>query len=139
MSQVIRIPRIGDVVAERYRLIEEIGRGGFGVVFRATQLNIQREVALKMLLPHALTVEGVVARFEREARLAAGLRHPNSVVIYDHGLHSGAPDATPLPYIAMELLEGETLQSYLVRHRRLGAEEVTDILLEALGSLGEAH
>jgi serine/threonine protein kinase len=140
MAQVIRIPGAGEVIGGQYELGEEIGRGGFGVVFRARQLGVvERDVAIKMLLPHAMTTQGVVERFAREARLAASLSHPNSVVIYNHGLHQPSPEITAMPYIAMEYLDGETLQQYLARHKRLTVEDASEILMQALGSLGEAH
>jgi serine/threonine protein kinase len=141
MTEVIRIPKTGDVIGGKYQLQEEIGRGGFGIVFRSRQLGVERTVAVKMLLPHAITHEGVTERFKREARLASQLRHANSVQIYDYGIHHEGDKATVqgLPYIAMEYLEGETLQSYLIRHRRLKLEDARDILDQTLSSLGEAH
>jgi hypothetical protein len=58
MTEVIRIPKTGDVIGGKYQLQEEIGRGGFGIVFRSRQLGVERTVAVKMLLPHAITHEG---------------------------------------------------------------------------------
>lgn len=139
MTEVIRIPKSGDVIGGQFQLKEEIGRGGFGVVFRARQLGVERNVAVKMLLPHAMTHEGVIERFKREARLASSLTHRNSVTIYAYGIHQEGEGVQGLPYLAMEYLEGETLQGYLVRHRRLTYKDALDILKQALGSLAEAH
>lgn len=139
MSEIIRLPSVGELVADRYRLTNEIGRGGFGVVFKALQEGINRNVAVKMLLPHAMSHDGVVERFKREAHLAGSLTHPNTVKIHDSGIHAPRPEVKPLPFIVMEYLEGETLQSYLHRRKRLRLDDTMDILQQILGSLSEAH
>ncbi len=139
MSEIIRIPSLGDLIAGKYRLSKEIGRGGFGVVFQANQEGINRLVAVKMLLPHAMSHEGVVERFRREAHLAGSLSHPNTVKVHDSGLHKSGENVKALPYIVMEYLEGETLHEYLRRHGRLKRKDAFGILLQILGSLSEAH
>lgn len=139
MSEIIRLPSVGELVADRYRLTNEIGRGGFGVVFKALQEGINRNVAVKMLLPHAMSHDGVVERFKREAHLAGSLTHPNTVKIHDSGIHAPISEIKPLPFIVMEYLEGETLQSYLHRRKRLRLDDTMDILQQILGSLSEAH
>ena len=139
MSEVIRIPESGDTVGGQFQLEREIGRGGFGIVYRARQLGIERHVAVKMLMPHALTHEGVVERFKREARLASSLTHPNSVTIYAYGIHSENETDRGLPYIAMEYLQGQTLHEYLYDRGQLSLDETVSVLKQALGSLAEAH
>jgi predicted Ser/Thr protein kinase len=86
-----------------YELLEEIGRGGMGVVFRATQLSLDREVAIKMILRDRLASEGERQRFFAEARATAQLQHPGIVPVYDVGEIDGRP------YFAMQYLQGRTL------------------------------
>src|SRR5213075_1926211 len=98
----------------RYRILGELGRGAMGAVYRAVDPLIEREVAIKTLLPDlpADVMEEVRERFLREARSAGRLNHPNIVTIHDVGVHEG------VAYIAMELLEGRSLQQML-RDERL--------------------
>lgn len=133
-----RIPRSGDVIAEQYVLDREIGRGSMGVVYAAHQLGLERRVAIKMLLPKALVIDGVIERFHRGARLASSLTHPHAVIIYAIGNHHD-PDGGHLPFMAMEHLEGEDLYDYIERKGRLTLDESLWMLEQALGSLAEAH
>lgn len=139
MAGVVVLPKAREIIDDRYRLTREIGRGGFGVVFEASDRQAQRLVAVKMLLPETVDADGVWARFDREARLASTLRHPNSVEIFAFGIYGGGPGVRGLPYIVMEYLNGEDLQDYLNRHRTLSVAETARILMQALGSLAEAH
>ncbi len=140
MTELIRIPGPGDLIGDQFLLDEELGRGGFGIVFKAKQLGVERPVAVKMLLPHAMTHEGVLERFKREARLASSLVHRNSVTIYAYGVHDGGENIKGVPYIAMEYLKGETLQDHLKsRGGSIPLNEATEIVAQALGSLAEAH
>lgn len=139
MRTIAKIPAEGATIDNQFVLGRAIGRGGVGIVFEATQLGLHRKVAVKMLLPSAMGVEGVVERFQREARLASSLRHPHSVAIYSFGVY-GAEDAVQgLPYIAMEYLDGETLDAYVRRRGKLPEREVIELLTQILGSLAEAH
>src|SRR5262249_31116549 len=100
-------PRIGRVVAGRYKLLEALAEGGMGVVYRAERVGIGGPVVVKFL--HAMLSEkaGIVDRFEREARATALLNHPNCVALVDFGLDEGAP------FLVMELAEGQTLADFL--------------------------
>ena len=89
------------------RILGEIGRGGMGVVYEAEQASLGRRVAVKVLLGHLFPDAGQVARFEREARTAASLRHPGIVTVYGVGEHEG------LHYFVMELIEGVSLDRVL--------------------------
>ena len=97
--------KVGDVIAGRYRIERLLGAGGMGEVFEATQLNLGRSVALKVLLPRYAVSDEAVIRFEREARVAAAIDHPGVIRVYDWGESSGAV------YLAMELLRGHTLRT----------------------------
>ncbi len=123
----------GTVLAERYELVDVIGRGGFGTVWRAQQLNMRREVAIKILPQRFINVEDVVERFKREAMLASRLRHPNTITLHDYGEHEG------LLYIVMEILTGEDLADLLQRDGRLPQDRIIHISRQVLKSLAEAH
>src|SRR6185369_2760725 len=126
-------PAPGLVVGDRYRIEELIGQGGFGAVYRATQLNLGRAVALKVLLPELLGEDGLL-RFQREAELAQLLSHPNTVRVLDFGR---APDGSP--YLVFELLSGRTLESEIVRAHGIDAARVGRIAAQVLKALMEAH
>jgi serine/threonine-protein kinase len=114
MAKGLTIPNVGETLAGRYVVEEQIGRGGFGVVFKATQLGMQRTVALKTLLPSAMVQEDRVERFRREAMLARNLNHPNTIRLYDFGQTDGG-----LLFIAMEFLDGRPLSQRGIIHRDL--------------------
>ena len=96
----------GEVIAERYRVRRLLGEGAMGAVYRATQLNLGRAVALKMLTVHR-EVPDARARLLREARVASALRHPNAVQVHDVGEDRGRP------YLVMELLDGYDLRAHV--------------------------
>ncbi len=98
---------IGKVLGH-YRVLEKIGSGGMGEVYRASDERLGRDVAVKILKPSLAHDQDRLRRFEQEARAAAALSHPNIVAIYDIGMHDGAP------YIVSELLEGQTLRERLL-------------------------
>ncbi len=140
MSTDSTVLKPGDIVAGRFELERKLGEGGMGVVFLATQIQLRRKVALKLILPEHAARKGARARFEREARVASALRHPNAVEVYDFGEHQGAL------YMAMELLTGVTLRSLvdldrpplpLVRALRY-ARQIADVLTAA-ASIGLVH
>jgi eukaryotic-like serine/threonine-protein kinase len=132
--QGVSIPKLGDVIAGRYELTGELGKGGFGMVFKATQMGMNRPVALKVLLPQAASVDTVVERFQREAQLAKNLVHPNTIQLFDFGeTESGCL------FIAMEYLDGQTLDDLLKREGPLTMDRVVHIAIQILKSLAEAH
>ncbi len=118
----------------RYLIIGELGRGAMGAVYRAIDPLIEREVAIKTLLPHLpdLEMAKIRERFLREARSAGRLNHPNIVTIFDVG------EQDDLAYIAMELLEGRTLQQMLAENRRLSVETAADIAAQVADALDHA-
>jgi serine/threonine-protein kinase len=126
-------PLIGRIVADRYRIIEQIGRGGMGVVYRVEHARIGKLMALK-LLTGELTRDGTqVARFKREALMASKLSHPNTVQVFDFGTADG------LVYLAMEYLRGEDLGRIIRREGALSVERTAKIVIQIASSLSEAH
>src|SRR5690349_5655173 len=125
----------GSILGGKYRLISEIGRGGMGSVWRAEHLAWEAPVALKIMNRDITARPEAVARFEREVRLAAGLRSPHVVQVLDHGLD----EATQTPFIAMELLEGESLARRLRRLGPLSPAEMFDIFSQLVRALTRAH
>jgi serine/threonine protein kinase len=105
-----------------YRIEDVIGRGGMGVVYRATDLELERLVALKLIAPELAGHERFRERFLRESRLAASLDHPNVVPIHEAGEEVGRL------YIAMRYVDGEDLRGVLARERTLGTERTLAIV-----------
>ena len=131
----VTLPSAGEVVAGRYKILRELGKGGFGAVYHATQLGIEKEVALKILLPSAASMEGASERFRREAMLSKELTHPNTISLHDYG---GTADG--LTYIAMEYLEGVTLEDEIkASEGGMSIERTRHIITQILKSLNEAH
>jgi dienelactone hydrolase/predicted Ser/Thr protein kinase len=120
------------LIAGKYRIVEEIGRGGMGVVYKAEDIKLKRSVALKFLPPHLMDSPELKERFLIEAQAAAALSHPNICVIHEVGEDEGRP------YIAMEFVEGETLRDK-VKKGPLKTEEALDIASQIAAGLGEAH
>ncbi|MBH24941.1 MAG: hypothetical protein CMH57_10900 [Myxococcales bacterium] len=128
-------PQIGDVLANRYRLESVIGRGGFGIVYKATHLDINRQIALKVLLPEWINQDPELAiRFRRESLLASRLRHPNTITLYDHGQCD-----TGMLYMSMEFVQGRPLSAVLREESPIPAARLVPILQQILSSLTEAH
>ncbi|MFI8182441.1 serine/threonine-protein kinase [Actinacidiphila glaucinigra] len=125
--------RSGEQVAGRYDLVERIGRGGMGEVSKAYDLESHVFVAVKLLLAD-VGDEEAVARFSREARIGARIRHPGVVPVYDAGQDAGQP------FIVMELLEGSDLRTLLARRPGgLPLREAVDLALEVSEVLAAAH
>ena len=127
-------PLLGTTVGGRFVVVKKIGAGGMGAVYRAKQEGMDRDVAVKVLLGDMSENDTVLRRFTLEALAVSRLRHPNTIQIFDYG-------QTPQghPYIAMELLEGQTLHDLLKKERPLPIRRALRILAQVAQSLAEAH
>jgi eukaryotic-like serine/threonine-protein kinase len=122
---------IGKTVSH-YNIVEKLGDGGMGVVYKAKDIRLERFVALKFLSPDLVRDQLALERFQREARAVAALDHPNICTIYDVGEHEGQP------FIAMQLLQGETLRERILR-KPLEFEEILDYAMQIAEGLESAH
>jgi len=123
----------GTVILGRYRLDSLLGRGGMGSVWRAEHLQLRSPVAIKLLDAAISNNQQMLARFMREAQSAALLRSPHVVQVLDFGVDDGTA------FIAMELLQGESLAERLKRVKQVPAEEVIRLLTQVLRAIGKAH
>jgi eukaryotic-like serine/threonine-protein kinase len=126
-------PLVGRVVDGRYRVESRVARGGMATVYLALDRRLDREVALKVMLPQLADDAEFVGRFVREARAAARLSHPNVVQVFDQGSDGD------LLYLAMEYLPGRTLRDVLAERRAFTVREALTVLDPVLDALGAAH
>ncbi len=117
----------------KYEIVAELGRGGMGVVYKARDPFIGRMVALKTISPELVSDPEILKRFYREAQSAGTLQHPNIVTIYDLG------EADGRPYIAMEFVEGESLQNIINRRARIPLAAKLRLVQQFCEGLGHAH
>jgi hypothetical protein len=123
----------GTLLADRYRIIGPLGKGGMGEVYRATDIRLGQTVALKFLPEEAVHDPGKLARFHNEVRVARQVTHPNVCRVYDIGEVAG------LPFLSMEFVDGEDLASLLRRIGRLPQDKAIEIARKLCAGLAAAH
>ena len=132
ISTPIPLAEPGTLIAGKYRIVEEVGRGGMGVVYKAEDTKLKRTVALKFLPPHLMDSTELKERFIIEAQAAAALSHPNICVIHE------VEEAAGQSYIAMEYVQGETLRDK-IKKGPLKTEDALEIAIQVAEGLSEAH
>src|SRR5579864_1883029 len=128
----VDIPRLEGKTISHYRILQAIGRGGMGVVYKAEDLKLRRSVALKFLPDSLAQDQQALQRFEREAQAASALNHPNICTVYE------IDEAGGVHFIAIEFLAGETLRDRMAR-ARLEIKELARIAIEICDALEAAH
>ncbi|MGB3863381.1 MAG: serine/threonine-protein kinase, partial [Candidatus Aminicenantaceae bacterium] len=123
----------GTLFADRYEIIEELGKGGMGKVFRVEDKNIQEEVALKLIKPEIAVDEGMIERFRNELKMARKITHKNICRMYDLNEEDGTP------YITMEYVSGEDLKSLIRKQGKLSEERTIAIARQVCEGLAAAH
>jgi serine/threonine protein kinase len=126
------MPKVGDVIADKYTIEQLIGLGGMGAVFAATHKFTGKRIALKWMLPELAQDVDAVQRFMREAHAAGRINHPNVVDVYDVGQHQDSY------FLVMEYLHGEPLTSALAR-RDMTASELLQLIMPAMRGVAAAH
>lgn len=129
-----QFPKVGEIFEERYELLEILGSGGIGIVYKALQTDAGRVVAIKMLQQRLSQDETVKRRFVREAQVLNKLKHENIVTVY----HLGETNSSML-YLVMEYIEGVSLRSLLVAEKRLSAPRTVRICLQLCAALSHMH
>jgi serine/threonine-protein kinase len=132
-SGAIPDPFVGQTLDGRYQVLERMGVGGVGVVYRGRQVQLGRFVAIKVLHQHTAAQPEWRRRFEREAKALSALAHPNVVTVTDSGIADG------VPYLVMELLQGKTLADLIKKEAPLPAARALDIARQTLRGLAFAH
>ena len=127
-------PLVGKLLGERFQVVEQIGQGGSGTIYRAEHVTLRRKVAIKVLHQELSRDDLAVERFRREATTVAEIDNEHIVEIHDFGRTNDGR-----LYLAMELLEGDTLDHILEREKTLSVEKVADILIQVGEALMEAH
>jgi serine/threonine protein kinase len=125
---------IGKELAGRFQMVEKIGQGGMGAVFKAVHTQMGRACAIKLLLPMSSDSDSTVERFKREAQMASRIDNPHAVTIYDFG-----EAETGMLYLAMEYIEGKSLAHLLTNERPLSSERIVHITSQIAEALSAAH
>lgn len=136
-TKTLTIPKLeltqGKLFANRYDVIEELGQGGMGHVYRVKDKNIQEEVALKLIKPEVASDEKMIERFRSELKIARKITHKNICRMYDLN------EAEGIPYITMEYVEGEDLKTLIKKQGKLAPDTAISIAKQVCEGLKEAH
>jgi serine/threonine-protein kinase len=132
-TDAVSLPSLGTVVAEKYRIVSMLGRGGMGAVFKVRHEITRKVFALKWMLPGLSRNADAVQRFLLEASTSGRVVHRNLVDIYDVGEQGGSH------YMVMEFVDGETLAQRLAAQSQLGVSEVCRVLIGVMRGLAAAH
>jgi serine/threonine-protein kinase len=124
---------ITDVLAEKYKILNLQGKGGMANVYRAIQIGLDREVAIKIIHPSLINDEDTIKRFKLEAKAAAKLSHPNIITVYDVG------EASEIVYICLEFLDGIDLAEQIRNEGRLRVDQLLNIMMPIASALDEIH
>jgi tRNA A-37 threonylcarbamoyl transferase component Bud32 len=122
------------MLGERYRLEKRLGQGGMGKVYRATDLSLNRAVAVKMIRDEFFANQKAVEKFRQESQVTGSFTHPNVVTVHDFGV-----DTNQRVFLVMELLEGITLREEMRTKKRLTAERTLELFGEMCAGIGAAH
>ena len=131
------MPNPDDLLMGRYRILERIGSGGMATVHRARDERLERDVAVKVLLPNLAGDPATAARFEREARSLAASSHPGVVAVFD--VDAGDPSTGREPFFVMELCRGGSLADRLADGRRMAPDDLVPILVPVADGLADLH
>jgi eukaryotic-like serine/threonine-protein kinase len=127
-------PLLGRLLADRYRLVQKIGQGGMGSIYKALQTKMERICAIKLLTALSHDNEAALARFNREAKMASRIDNRHAITIYDYGEAEGG-----VPYLAMEFVDGKPLSTVLAEEGYLPVERVVAIINQIAEALTAAH
>ncbi|MBP7862220.1 protein kinase [bacterium] len=125
---------LGQILNERYKVVEEIGRGGMSIVYKGVHELMDRLVAIKVLLPQLVSDQTSIKRFQVEAQAASCLSHPNVITIYDYGVVDDEQ-----PFLVMDFLEGESLSDIIKRDDHVEMKRTIPIFMQAAEALEHAH
>jgi tetratricopeptide (TPR) repeat protein len=134
-TPVVDVAALSPVVAGRYRVVRQVGRGGMGEVYEAKDQLMGETVALKTLRPEFVANQSVIDRFQKEILLARKVTHPNVCRVFEAGVHQG----TGMPFFTMEFLEGETLAARINRQGRLTRDQAFHLIPQMADGLQAAH
>src|SRR5277367_2233959 len=123
----------GSMLAQRYQIVKTLGEGGMGAVYKATDLELDRMVALKVIRPELAKNPAIIDRFKQELLLSQKVTHRNVIRIYDLGEGDG------VKFITMEYIEGEDLRSLIIQHKKFPPTEAVEIMEQVCLALEAAH
>lgn len=127
-------PLVGKMFAGRFQIMEKIGQGGMGAIYKAVHTRMDRTCAIKLLTALSSDNQAALARFNREAKMASRIDHPHAVIIYDFG-----ESESGIPYLAMEFIDGKPLSHLLAKEKTLPPDRVVRITNQIAEALSAAH